>query len=360
MLQRIENLIDRRPMLLGVALVLVGTAKYGVDLWPGWTNMLDAVQHWPDPKGAPSLVPPQDYILGSPVMVILGGWLRAATPWTYVGLSMALTLVALVLPFAMPLVRNQATTARILFMALVGGPLLPLLLTWVGGYDAVTIIAVTLAVLSKRPAVSVAGWALMAFNHLPVAVIAAALWLPVVLMSRAPDSRASRRTRILAMVVGCAVGGLAVQLVTGFWGGVTSRAEIVQNYGPAYYFNTLLAALPLVIFSSLGVVWVLLLTRGALRLWTTKWLIAAAASAAIAIPMIALDQSRTIALVLSAVTIEWAVTFEWASGRESAIQLWRRFAIAAVIIPVPLLLSGSVDPASWQSLLSLRGQILGL
>jgi hypothetical protein len=83
------------------------------------------------------------------------------------------------LPFFSPQIRQSKWQAKILFIFIVGGALLPLILTWIGSYDPISIIGLTLALGYHNKFISLTGWTLIGFNHFSIGVISLVLIAPL-------------------------------------------------------------------------------------------------------------------------------------------------------------------------------------
>ena len=356
----IKNSLGSRPWLLGLIVVPIGIAKYGLDVWPGWTNLREASMYMPNPTQAPSLLPPQDYILGSPALVGLAWATGLNSPWGFFLLSCVLTLIALTLPFFMGPFKNDFAQAMILFVFVVGGSLLPFLLTWIGVYDSITIIGATLGVLAKRKWLAGLGWLVVGFNHWQLGLVMLLIALPLLIGLSGLRHESTSVKKVFVPVGALFVGFLFNWALIQSWGGITSRSEIVSGYGFGYYFNGLLAVLPIAIFSSLGVGWFLLIRKESLHFPEALWLACAAIVASIMLPLVALDQSRTIAMALYPALLVFASKYTQLYGIQVSKQVIRWYTIVAMVVPIPLALAGAIDHNSWQSLLSLRGLINGV
>lgn len=346
----------RGAWLLGLVALAIGLVKYGIDVSPGWQVQFSAVTAWPEPWTGSLLSPPQDYILSSPAAIILAGTLSISDVAVFFAFSLALVLMALWLPFLMPGIRQSRASARLLFIVLVGGPIFPVLLSWVGGYDALTVIGMVIGVLSRHPAASFLGWSLAAFNHLEITALAVLVWIGFITIRGRGANHPLDWKIPLAGLLGLVTGGAAITWLTSKWD-VTPRSDIFERYGFDYFWNAFLASLPLVIFTALGILWIVLLDKRIRRKATSVFILAIALAASVLIPLIALDQTRTVALVLFPITLTWAASCEQLFGRKISDLMWKRYAIAAAIVPIVIIHEGSITYAGWQSLLSLRASL---
>lgn len=242
------------------ALALAGTAaavsivKYGVGIHPEWRRLQDAALHWPDLAQSPLIMEGDRSLLSNITTAWASGAVGAGTPLRYLALSLALTLLAIALPFLMPALRGNPVAVRIAFVMVVGGPVPAVLLGWVGGYDAVLVIALAVAALARNRWVSAAGWFVVAFSHAAVAVVAVALWALVVIAAEPAGrgraallSRASA-TRTGAAVVAVLAGWLSIRAVTDAWGGSTDRLALLRAIPVEHIASAYVASLPLMVF----------------------------------------------------------------------------------------------------------------
>lgn len=344
----------RAAILLGLLLAGLGVTKYGLMMWSGWPNLYEVAENWQDPTSGSLVQPPQDYILANAVPSLLLGMVGLTGQTVYVSVQVLLAVVAIVLPFTMPAVRDSLATSRVMFVMLAGGPVLALLLTWIGGYDTLCVIGATIAVLSRKAPVSALGWLLFALGHSTIAVIGYALWGVLLLLGLNLADRRASWVRILWGLAGLAVGYVSITLLTASWGGVTSRWEAYSLYSVDYYVNALIAGMPMIIFSALGVGWIVLLDRSVRRSRGAALVLGFALILSLLLPVLALDQTRTIALVTYPLVIAWAASVPRLYPSDVASRLWSRYAIAAAIVPVIVVGGGQLMSSGWQSLLAWR------
>jgi hypothetical protein len=143
-------------------------------------------------------------------------------------------------------------------------------------------------------------------------------------------------------------------MTIGFWGGATSRWTVFRLYEPSLYFNNLIATMPIVIFSALGVGWLVLLDRQLVKSPVTKLLLAQGIAIPILISLVAVDQSRVTAVLLFAPTLVFVIHAHELFSEAELKRVWDRYLLAALIVPVPLFLMGSADMTGWQSILYWR------
>jgi hypothetical protein len=149
---------------------------------------------------------------------------------------------------------------------------------------------------------------------------------------------------------GIVLGGLAIWALVRHWGGVTSRSDVYFQYGLDFYAHALVAGLPVVAFTALGVGWVVVLDSSVRRDSATVTFVVAALLASVLLPLLALDHTRTISLTLLPALLAWTVHVRRVSPAAPA-RLWRRYALAAALIPIPVLVDGVARSIGWQNIL---------
>ncbi len=351
----IKERINKSPRiysaLLGLLVAFIGVVKYGIDIWPGWPNMFAIAQNLSDPHVSPVLAGDQDYILSSATSALVLGVIPGSNQFVFVSGSVLLAFFALVLPFLSPRIAHSKEKARILFIFMAGGALLPLLLTWIGSYDPMTVIGLTLALGFRQRVISLAGWALTGFNHSTLGIISLAS-VAVILWATPSESTANDRIKpLLTGVAGLLVGFLLNAALINFWGGATSRWELFRGYPFSFYINNTIAAMPMLIFSALGVGWLVLLRPQWLKLPATKVLILLGILIPILLSLTALDQTRISALALFAPIFVFVVYVSHFVALNELMTTWKFLVIAAVIIPIPIYLGGTLEQDGWQSIL---------
>ncbi|MDI1288370.1 MAG: hypothetical protein PSX37_00270 [bacterium] len=344
-------------LALGLLALGVCVVKYGIGVFPSWAHLFDIGQHWSDPNAAPLMVPPADYLLTNFPAAWLGGVLGMSTPSKYFMFNLALSLVALAVPFLFGSIRATRMGPRYLFMFTVGGPISILLLSWVGGYDAISVIGLGIAVLARNRIVGAAGWFLVALNHPVLAVAALVLWLPMMWLVN------DRRMRLSPVVVGAAgtiavgAGYLANRLITDSWGGTTSRWDWLQDRGFDEFLSQYIAGLPYVFFAAMGGFWLVVLNPSLRSRLTSRLLMIEAVIACVLLPLISLDSSRIIGLALYAVTLTWILGVVRSSDEDVLVGGWSWTALACAIIPVPLMWDGDLLYPGWSSFSDISTQL---
>ena len=340
--------------LLAALLVAVGIAKYGLNPWSSWQNFYQIAQNWQDPTVGNLVNPPQDYILSNSLPTVLIGALGLTWQPAYLSLQVCLVLFAIVLPLLMPAVRESVHTSRLAFVLIAGGPTLVLLLTGVGGYDPLCVIGATVAVLARNRWISSFGWLVYSLTHTSLAVLTFACWVAVVGIGRLNDARRDFIIRVTSGAVGVLLGALGVWLFTNSLGGVTSRLEAFRLYDLDYYVNAYIAGMPVILFSALGVGWIILLDRSVLQARSARILVVVCLLVGLIVPLVTLDESRTVALITGPLLLAWVAASKSQHSTLVLHRLWSRYGLAAAIIPVVLVWSGELTGFGFQSLLHWR------
>ena len=349
--ERIDNSPRIYSALLGLLVAFIGVVKYGIDIWPGWSNMFAIAQTLSDPQVSSVLAGEQDYILSSPASALVLGIIPGSNQFVFVSGSVLLALFALVLPFLSPRIAHSKDKARILFIFMAGGALVPLLLTWIGSYDPMTVIGLTLALGFRQRVISLAGWALTGFNHSTLGIISLAS-VAIILWATPTESTANDRIKpLLTGAAGLFVGFLLNAALINFWGGATSRWELFRGYPFSFYINNTIAAMPMLIFSALGVGWLVLLRPQWLKLPATKVLVGLGLFLPVLVSLTAVDQSRVAVMALFAPLMAYIVCVQTQIMQNELRRAWKNLRIAAAIVPIPLFLLGSLEQNGWQSIL---------
>jgi hypothetical protein len=101
------------------------------------------------------------------------------------------------------------------------------------------------------------------------------------------------------------------------------------------------------VFSGLGAAWVLVFLSPLRQLVVTKWFIALSVFATLALPLIAVDQTRIVALCMVPIIMVW-IDSAWPHLNQGDLtRLWKQFAWFGVIVPVPVVWMGSAYFTSW-------------
>ena len=334
-------------LALAAAAIGLVTLKYGISWHPEWARLHDAAVNWPSMSESALITAGDRALLSNISLAWVAGALGATTIPAYFALCWAAVMIALLLPFAMR--RDSAAFARLAFIIIAGGSLAPVLLAWVGGYDAIVVIAAVVAALARRPWLAAVGWLLMGFSHSAVAVAGLILWAPV-MWAGSRDNERARAVRLTSGVAAVVAGWLAIRMLTDSWGGSTDRYALFAAIDPAAIAASYLSAAPLVLFGALGVGWLLMVDRQLWALRSSRTMLVVTLLAAIVLPLVAVDQTRIVALALVAATMAWiddcSTRADLAPGTEGG-RLWPTWAVAAAIVPVPVVWMGAVLYPGW-------------
>jgi hypothetical protein len=334
-------------MALGGLAVGVGLVKYGVALHPEWARFYDVATHWPDVTSSTLIMEGDRSLLSNITAASLAGALGITRLKLYVGFQVLLALVAIALPFAMPAMRSRPAQAKVLLVFVVGGPIVPLLLSWIGGYDAIAVIGATIAVLSRSRVLMPIGWALLAFNHVSLAVAMLVFWLPMMWVLERWRPTRERVFKAALATASVLAGGLLIRVLTDAWGGSTDRLALFRSIGMDNLWNGFLGALPLTIFTVLGVGWFVLLSPQVRSTVPGRLLLIEGAVAALVLPMVAIDETRIAALALLPAVLAFTVRMDRFCTAEDLRQIWHRLWIVALVIPIPIVWEGALLYVGW-------------
>lgn len=339
-------------LLLGFLAALVGLVKYGIGVFPDWIYFYDLSANWSDPSQSPLMVPPADYLQSNFVAAWLAGLLGFTTVVSHFAFHVVLAIFAIVLPFFMPVVRASVTRSQLMFIAIAGGATLPVLLLWVNGYDAVTVIGLVFAALCRNKYLAGVGWFLATLNHPSVGIVALVAWALV--------SWWSNRSvlRVAVAGVGVFVGGWLNGFLMDAWGGSTSRLDWFMQRPFDEYVQGFFTSMPLLFFSSLGVLWFVLLRPRVFRLGIVRILITEAVLLSLLLPWITLDTSRTVALALFSAALCVVAALPELVDEDVVSSAWRNTGLVAAIVPVPVIWSGALLYGGWESFFRLDTALL--
>lgn len=333
-----------------VGVVVLAFAKYGAGVFVSANYLVELARNWRDPHQAPLLAPPADYLLSNPTSAVVAGMLGWDSERAFLGFHLALVVAALVLPFTLSTVRGSPQSRLAVAVLLAGGPVTAVLVSWVGSYDPVTVMAAAVATLSPLAPARALGWAVFAFNNAPQAAVAfAALTLVM-----CPELGLPRAVRSLVPgALGAAAGYVAIRALVGHWGGSTSRANWLAGVDGSFFVENALTFLPLIVFSALGAGWFLLLDGRMRGRPGVRVLLATAVAISCTLPFAVGDQSRVVSIVLWPALL-WVVlhvvsTMEPPDARGVLV----RWAPAAVVMPVVLVFADGLLYPGWRSLASL-------
>ena len=256
-------------------------------------------------------------------------------------------MAALLTPFAMPCLSSHSERLWLLVMLLLAGPQSAVLLNWLGGYDPLSVIGAVIAVLARSSSISALGWWLLALNHPSLAIIAWLLWLPMKLWFFHGLVFRLRLSILIPSLASISIGILVNYLIVLSWGGNTSRLEWLTHWAYADYLANYTRAIPAILWSVLGLGWVILLGTPLRKLTETRILLVTVILAGVFLPLIAMDETRVVSLALLPVLLTYVryVTLTeggWLLGEGRG---W--FALVAIMLPTVLVFSRQANLAGW-------------
>lgn len=351
-----RSLCGRSPstawIRLGLAALILTVLKSGLGVFPEWRRFADATTFWPDFAASPLLTEADATLVSNSA----GAWLlgavglRGAVP--YLAGSLALACVAVVLPFLMPIARGPQArvplTARMLFIVVAGGAVAPVLLSWIGSYDALVVIGLTIAALSRHRWSSALGWFIVGVAHATVAAFALALWIPMALVTRRERTSAQHVLTIASASAGVLIGWLTMRTIADSWGGSADRWQLFQRLSASDVLHAYASGWPLVLFGALGISWLIVLRPAVRATVPGRVMLTEALLAAGCIPLIAVDETRITVLCLLASTFTWAVwTASQQAGADVLTEHWRTYGLAAAIVPIIVVWQGATLYPGW-------------
>lgn len=333
--------------LLLTALLVASLVKYGVGLHPEWARLHSIAAAWPDPTAAAPIMETDRSLLSNLTAPWLLGALGAHTAASYLIGSLALILIAIALPMLMPSIRESRSARRLAFIFIVGGAVPAVLLSWVGGYDAAIVIALSVAVLARRTWLQAAGWFTVAFSHAALGFVAFAFWIPMMWVTRAHDSVRVRMQQLAICGTAGMLGWLAIHSLTDTWGGSVDRWSLYRAIDPSAVWSAYLANLPLTAFSVLGVGWFVLLHPRVRSTRAAQVLVAEAIVAALVVPLIAVDHTRIASLAVFSAVLAWLAGAAPSLPPRTVNKVWRVLALPAVFLPVVVIWMGAPLVDAW-------------
>ncbi|MEI7479653.1 MAG: hypothetical protein WCK25_05005 [Actinomycetes bacterium] len=336
------------PTPAHVAIVLlVSLAKYGVDRYPSIDLMRALATNWSNPHASPLLLPPDDYRLASPVSALLAALLHCTSVRSFLAFHLLLALLAVVSPFALKRVRTSPELRSLVTLIMVGSAVPAVLFGWVGGYDAVTVAAISVAVLSEHRALSAIGWLFAALNNAPLAILA----FLVVAGHRVMVDRQRSVTPLAIHAGGLLAGVVLVQLLLRHWGVTTSRLGVYNDLYEFSRFTTSFSHFaPLIIIGGFGAGWFLLGAREVRTLPGGTMALSLAAGCCVVIPLIALDQTRVLSLVGFALVLSVAKVAERSLAKATVHQVIHRMLPVAALLIIPVVWDNQLLYAGWSNL----------
>lgn len=341
MANSVMTLLSRLPRsgvwaatILAGLVVALGMVKYGLGFYSGASNLFAVTQNPWDP----GLDPSQDFVLRNATFVFLLGILGVTNSTVWIAIHVILAIAALALPFFFPTVRESPSTLRLLLLVMIGGPVVPVILGWIGAYDAFAVIGLAAAALARSRGAQIAGWFIVGFTHAELGLAAAGVLMLYQAFSKTRGMRATAVLRTAAVSLPPLVVWLVLTtMLVQSWGGSTSRLLLaLANPGEKLYRFELV--MPAMLFSILGVTWLFLLRRDTLRSRSGKVLALMSVALGLTVPFVLEDYTRVLGLLTFPLVLTWLLGL----GRELQDRLWRTFAVAAVIIPIPVFIAGTV------------------
>ena len=277
----------------------------------------------------------------------IAGALHLSGEHSYVAFSIVTTVIALSLPVLLRIREGLGNFTKLYVLVCLGGSLAPVLLMWVGGYDALLVCCLTVGGLARNRYVSAAGWMLAAFTHSAVALPAALLWVSYIAL----NGRKWRlhTTWVCAVVTGaaCLVGYAAIHLLTDSWGGSTDRFALFRQIPVDDILQCYANAFPAIVFSGLGITWILVLLPSLRRLTATRIYFALALAVILVVPLVAVDETRITALIMVPLTLAWIDRVSVALPAPTVGRIWRWALAPALVVPICVAWMGSTYWPYW-------------
>lgn len=342
-----------------VLLLLAGTVNYGVFVSPGWRVHLAVAQSWFDPHSHHLITGIQDYFLPNSGFSALLGMLGVTTATPWIAIHFLIAIAALCSPLLTRVARESQPTTQLLFLYLVGGPLLALTFNWIGGYDGLLLLGLVLGTLGRNPIISATGWLLAGLSHSEVALLGVIGFFLVRSAELRKQDLLRHITQFVTPVIMILVGRVVMMVITSSWGGSTSRAYLLLEYwgfGPG--FESFMRMAPMILFSSVGALWFILLSGRVLRLRSSQLLVTLVVTYSLVLPIFGGgDATRIVGLALAPAVISWISRLPQLLGSTQSTKLWRTYVVAAIIVPAPMITAGTIYTAGWWSFLAFRGTI---
>jgi len=336
-------LLTRGSSFYALVTLMLCLAKYGVGIDPSWNYLQALARHWRSPHASALLASPADFRLESPVSAVLAGWLHLTGNASFLEFHFVLVCVALTVPFAMPAVRHEAKLRFLVGLMIIGSAIPSLLLSWVGSYDPVSIIAASIAVLARSKWVSFLGWIVFAFNNGFEAIVAGVVVCVIIFF----DEERRVDARMIPPVLGVTYGYVAIAVLDHTWGGATGPFTLFRFYGFHRYLVGALDYWPLIVASALGVGWVLLASREVRLLPAARACFAMSLVASLAIPLVALDETRITAGAMWAPILLVATICVRKLDTKAITRVLRRMTPVAVVLVLVVVWDGSLVYSGW-------------
>jgi hypothetical protein len=184
----------------------------------------------------------------------------------------------------------------------------------------------------------------LAFNNAGEAAIA----LIIVAIVLWADSGEGAAPRIVSSGAGALAGYVAIRALTRAWGGGESQLAMMKFYGFHQYLLSY-EYLPLIVLSTLGVGWLFLANRDVRHLPAARALFVLALLAAIGMPLIALDASRTIATTLWAPMLVTVGIVVDRLGADRVQAVLARIAPVALVLVIVIAWNTHLVYAGWRT-----------
>lgn len=339
-----------QPLTIGLRLIAISVAKFGISAFPQAGVFYDISIHWQDPGSAPLLirgVMGNDYLLTNAWSALLAGMIGISDPIGFYLFQLGLVIIALLSPFAMPSLASSPGRLWLLVALLLAGPQCVLLLSWVGGYDALSMLGAVLAVLARSSLLAMLGWGILALNHPSLAVTAWLLWLPMrVWVDRGLVLR-QRLKGIIFSLIPITIGILINHVIVAFWGGNTSRIDWLVNMDYDYYLEKYTQALPAILWSLMGLGWMILIGASLFKTFETRLLLIIISLAAVLLPLIALDETRVASLALLPVVLTYVRYAKISEDNWLLGSGFKWFVLVAILTPAVLVFGRSMSINGW-------------
>jgi hypothetical protein len=334
-------------LFAAITLPLILLVKYGYGLHPQWFRFADAADQWPNVAGSSLLAVGDRALLSNSAPAWLAGALHLTSENAYLTLSGLLTLLAISGPLLLRMQNHESSFARLYFMVIAGGALAPVLLMWVGGYDALLVCGLTLGTLAKNRGISIFGWALASFTHSSVAIPAAILFAAFLVWNAQSLRSSPERSRGTSALLGVLAGYLIIHWLTDLWGGSTDRFTLFRLIPFNAILSSYLNSLPVLVLSGLGITWLFLLFKRVRALPASRRFYVLSTLTIAFIPLIAVDQTRIIALCLVPLTLAWIESLSSHLSVEAVTRIWRRMLIPAILVPIGVVWMGATYWPHW-------------
>jgi len=342
--------------ILASGALIATVLKTGVGIHPEWHRLWDGAIHWQDISQSPLLAEGDASLRSNIVGSWLSGVLGFSSAHRYLFLAFFFAAIAIMLPILLSYRSDSRSRVKLAFIFVAGGSLAPIALTWIGGYDTVSIIALTVAVMVRNHWVSSLAWFVLALNHSPVALLALVAWLPIAWLIWQRDGL----IRFVTSAGSVAAGVIAMHEITNAWGGSADRLTLFQAIPFDTILNCYLTMLPLTTFSVLGVGWVVLVDRNIRSSIIGRVLILETLAISLTVPLIAIDASRIAGLIVIAPIFAWVAHAD--ISVRSAETIWRHTWFLATVVPVFLVWQGALLHPGWNHLeivqRALDGQVI--